>query len=173
MSFGVMSIWEDGGVGSGSSLMPMRIWYHDLYTSGIHHDSRFPRERYRMLKSLIQRSKDSDLIDFVAPACASVEDLMMVHDADFVRRFVEGELDDREINRIGLKPWTDSFVERTLRILEIWREAPITHMWTLDRAIASSTILRSVLLSLLGLWGFPAWQFSILMSIREMGQRPC
>ena len=112
-----MSIWEDEGVGSGSSLVPMRIWYHDLYTSGIHHDSRFPRERYQMLKKRIKSSKDSYLIDFVPPACASVNDLLMVHDADFVRRFVEGELDDREINRIGLKPWTGSFIERTLRIM--------------------------------------------------------
>ena len=100
-----------------SSQMPMKIWYHDLYTTGIHSDSRFPRERYAMLKDRIQSSQSSGLIDFITPECATEEDLLISHDPGFVRRFIDGALEDKEINRIGLKPWTDLFVERTLRII--------------------------------------------------------
>jgi len=100
-----------------SSQIPMKIWYHDLYTTGIHRDSRFPRERYEMLKERIQSSQSSGLIDFISPECATEEDLLISHDPEFIRRFIDGALEEKEISRIGLKPWTNLFVERTLRIM--------------------------------------------------------
>ena len=142
-----------------SSLMPMKIWYHDLYTTGIHSDSRFPRERYAMLKDRIQSSQSSGLIDFISPECATEEDLLLSHDPGFVRRFIDGALEEKEINRIGLKPWTDLFVERVLRImggslsalehvcefggfLVTWQVAPTTHTETLVPVTAYSTTSR-------------------------------
>ncbi len=113
----IRNIWEDRSLVGGSGLIPMKMWYHDLYTAGIHPDSRFPRERYRLVKDRIQNSKDSNLIEFISPECVAERDLLMAHDVDYVRRFVEGKLDNREVNRIGLKPWTGTFIERTLRIM--------------------------------------------------------
>ena len=41
----------------------------------------------------------------------------MAHDRDYVERFLSGSLKPGEIRRIGLEPWTDTFVPRTLRIV--------------------------------------------------------
>ncbi len=117
MTKNASDIWREDVGDCSYSQVPMPIWYHDIYTTGIHRDSRFPRERYRMLKDRIQNSQNSGLIEFMSPECASKEDLLTSHDPDFIRRFLDGELGEKEVNRIGLKPWTDSFVERTLRIM--------------------------------------------------------
>ena len=114
---GSSTIWEEKLLVGRSGLTPMKIWYHSLYTAGIHSDSRFPRERYQLIKERLEGSKDSNLIDFISPECASEKDLLIAHDVDYVRRFVDGNLESKEVNRIGLKPWTDSFIERTLRIM--------------------------------------------------------
>lgn len=114
---GSPNIWEDKLLVGSSGLTPMKIWYHALYTAGIHPDSRFPRERYQFVKERIQGSKYSNLIDFISPECASEKDLFIAHDVDYVRRFLDGKLGSKEMNRIGLKPWTASFIERTLRTM--------------------------------------------------------
>ena len=140
---------------------PLSIWYHDLYTMGIDPTARFPRDRYKMLEERIRDAQLPSPIEFREPGPASADDLLRVHGPDYVDRFLGGRLSDREINRIGLKPWRSSFAQRTLQSWEgaylrwstfssmgeypgTWREGPITPMLTLGLATASSTTSRSV-----------------------------
>ena len=43
-----------------------------------------------------------------------VEDLTLAHDPGYVGSFLDGTLDERAVRRIGLRPWTEAIVERTL-----------------------------------------------------------
>ena len=39
------------------------LWYHPLYTDGIHPEARFPRDRYQLLLSRLQASDAHLAID--------------------------------------------------------------------------------------------------------------
>ncbi len=43
--------------------------------------------------------------------------MLLAHDADYVDRFLAGELSDKEEKRIGLTPWTPAMIERTLVLM--------------------------------------------------------
>ena len=117
MRGGTLPSWLGDDEGHYPSKLPLSIWYHDLYTMGIDPSARFPRDRYQLLKERIKDAQLPSPIEFHEPRPASVDDLLRAHGSDYVDRFLGGRLDDREINRIGLKPWSDSFGQRTLLIM--------------------------------------------------------
>jgi len=89
------------------------LWYHPLYTDGIHPEARFPRDRYRLLLDRLKGSEANGLIAVHAPKAIARERLLLAHDADYVDRFLAGELTKKEEKRIGLTPWTPAMIERT------------------------------------------------------------
>ena len=89
------------------------LYYDPIYTEGIAPDARFPRERYRLLYEQLIREPS---IELRAPRLASRAELELGHSADYVERFLSGSLSDTAIRRIGLRPWTEAIIERTLRI---------------------------------------------------------
>lgn len=101
------------------------MWYHPLYTDGIHPDARFPRDRYvRVMKRLTpflstnQGPHDVEsLIDIRTPSQIKREHLLLAHDAEYVDRFLDGNLTEKEIKRIGLTPWTTEMIQRTLFLM--------------------------------------------------------
>ena len=101
------------------------MWYHPIYTDGIHSDARFPRDRYvRVLKRLspfISDKNKTSLQDFSikihTPKPITKEHLLLAHDAEYVDRFLAGSLTEKEIKRIGLTPWTDDMIQRTLLLM--------------------------------------------------------
>ena len=95
----------------------MPIWYHPLYTDGIDEEARFPRERYRILRERLRALEGEGAVTIEFPDPVDPEILKTAHEAGFVDRFLGGDLTRAETRRIGLQPWTDSFVERTLRIM--------------------------------------------------------
>ena len=95
----------------------MPIWYHPLYTEGIDEEARFPRERYRILRERLKALEGEGIVSVKLPDPVDPEILRIAHEGDYVDRFLSGGLTRAEIRRIGLQPWTDSFVERTLRIM--------------------------------------------------------
>ena len=95
----------------------MPIWYNEIYTDGIASSARFPRNRYRLLKDRLHEFQETGLIQIKNPKPVSREKLMIAHEENYVDRFLSGSLDPQEIRRIGLEPWTDSFVPRTLKIM--------------------------------------------------------
>ena len=103
----------------------LSMWYHQLYTGGIHPDARFPRDRYiRVLERLTPFiSKSEEPADLEAsilirnPKPIKREHLLLAHDAEYVDRFLAGSLTEKEIKRIGLTPWTDDMIQRTLLLM--------------------------------------------------------
>ena len=95
----------------------MPIWYHPLYTEGIDEEARFPRERYRILRERLRSLEGEGIVSVELPDSVDPEILKIAHEGDYVDRFLSGGLTRAEIRRIGLQPWTGSFVERTLRIM--------------------------------------------------------
>ena len=101
------------------------MWYHPLYTDGIHPDARFPRDRYvRVMKRLTPLLTSSEgpvdvegLIQIRTPSPITREQLLLAHDAEYVDRFLAGSLSEKEIKRIGLTPWTNDMIQRTLFLM--------------------------------------------------------
>ena len=95
----------------------MPIWYHPIYTEGIHPDARFPRERYVELINRLKSLRNSNQFFFLEPNKASRSELVIGHDPYYVDNFLNGKLSDKEIKRIGLTPWTPKLIPRTLRLM--------------------------------------------------------
>ena len=95
----------------------MPIWYHPIYTEGIHPDARFPRERYVELIKRLKSLRNSNKFLFLEPNKASRIELVIGHDPYYVDNFLNGKLSDKEIKRIGLTPWTPKLIPRTLRLM--------------------------------------------------------
>ena len=92
-----------------------KLFYHPIYTYGIDKNSKFPRERYELIKEKLEEEKI--LIDFQKPDLAKVEDIILGHDERYVNSFINGLLTQGEIRKIGLQPWTKDIINRTLYIL--------------------------------------------------------
>lgn len=118
-----MSAEEQGVMPTSQS--DLSIWYHSLYTDGIHPDARFPRDRYvRVLERLTpflldgeKPAKFEPSIEIHTPKPIQREHLLLAHDEDYVDRFLAGNLREKEIKRIGLTPWTDDMIQRTLLLM--------------------------------------------------------
>ena len=96
---------------------PFPLWYHPLYTDGIHPEARFPRDRYVRLLNRLTTNAPDGAIDVRTPKAIQREVLHLAHDVTYVERFLNGELDASEERRIGLRPWTPDMIERTMRLM--------------------------------------------------------
>ncbi len=94
----------------------MNIYYHSLYTHGIDENSTFPRERYELVRNSLETEFNKRLINFIEPNKANIKDIYLAHDKDYVDRFISSNLTNKEIRKIGLQPWTNNIIDRTLFI---------------------------------------------------------
>ena len=90
------------------------LWYHPLYTDGIHDEARFPKYRYQKLLQRLEQSEQFNQITIQTPEPISRDLLVLAHDATYVDAFLEEKLEEKEMRRIGLTPWTPKMIERTL-----------------------------------------------------------
>ena len=90
------------------------LWYHPLYTDGIHDEARFPKYRYRKLLQRLEQSEQFNQITIQTPEPISRDLLLLAHNTTYVDAFLEEKLDEKEMRRIGLTPWTPKMIERTL-----------------------------------------------------------
>jgi acetoin utilization deacetylase AcuC-like enzyme len=88
------------------------LYYHAIYTEGIHPAAPFPKERYQKVYEGLKRHKAA--FDIRTPKPASRAAIEAVHCANYTQRFLDLNLTEKEIRRIGLRPWTPALVERTL-----------------------------------------------------------
>ena len=95
----------------------LNIYYHPLYTDGIDSKSRFPRERYKLIYEPLQESDSKELINFISSPICKKEDLLLAHDKIFVEKFLTNTLSTQEKRKIGLQPWNNHIIERTMRIM--------------------------------------------------------
>lgn len=90
--------------------MPLRLYYCDHYEIPLPPGHRFPIRKYRLLRDVLTAHGG---FQFVAAPCAEPEIIALVHDEEYVQRFLQGRLDDAVIRRIGF-PWSQGLVKRTL-----------------------------------------------------------
>lgn len=94
---------------AGSVTQP-RLFYTDHYQLPLPPGHRFPIEKYRLLRELLE----ADGIFTLQPApLAEVATIERAHEPEYVRAFLEGRLSDAAMRRIGF-PWSDGLVQRTL-----------------------------------------------------------
>lgn len=90
------------------------FFYHPLYSSlplGPKH--RFPINKYKDLFSKLCGT-GLDLSICQDPPPATLEQLQLCHDQQYVEAFIRGELSEKAIRKMGF-PWTELLVERTLQ----------------------------------------------------------
>ena len=90
------------------------IVFHPIYSQlTLPRNHRFPIEKYQALydQAVLPRIDKFD-VNFV-DGPISHEPLMLVHSPDYVRDFINGDLSDKKMRRIGF-PWSEQFVKRTL-----------------------------------------------------------
>ena len=97
--------------------MQMTLYYDEIYSSGLDRTARFPVDRYAKIAEKIREEDREALIELKVPRLAKREEILLVHDEDFVDRFLAQELREEEVRRIGLRPWKSAIVERTLRLV--------------------------------------------------------
>ena len=102
---------------------PMPLFYHPLYTDGVHPEARFPRDRYRLLAERLKAPPYEALLRIEEAPLASRDDLLLAHDPAYIDAFLSGALSEPEARRIGLRPWTPLLIPRTLHIMGAALEA--------------------------------------------------
>lgn len=93
------------------------LYYHDLYSDGLDRTARFPVDRYRLLSEQLSILDVEQKIKIKEPRLAKREEVLLIHEADYVDRFISGSLTYKEVRRIGLKPWKPEIVPRTLYLV--------------------------------------------------------
>ena len=89
----------------------LSLWYSQIYSDGIDHTARFPRQRYRMLRMSLG---NSSRVQFHSPRMITREELLLAHEESYIDRFLQGKLEAKEERQIGLRPWTEQMIPRTL-----------------------------------------------------------
>ena len=95
-----------------SSIPLVRVFYTDTFPLPLPDGHRFPAEKYRMLRERVADELPAAQLE-VAPA-ASLQELLQVHDEDYVRAVLDGTLGKSAVRKIGF-PWSEGMVERSLR----------------------------------------------------------
>ncbi len=91
-----------------------RVYTSDQYTVPLPEKHRFPMPKYRLLReallgqNLIQREQ------IYEPPAATVAQLCLAHQENYVMKVLAGQLNDQEIRRMGF-PWSPQLMERAKR----------------------------------------------------------
>jgi acetoin utilization deacetylase AcuC-like enzyme len=87
-----------------------RLHYCDHYGIALPEGHKFPMEKYRMVRDQLAVS---GRFRFECAPFATQQQLLRVHDRDYVHHFLQGSLSAQAIRRIGF-PWSPALVQRTL-----------------------------------------------------------
>ena len=98
-------------------MIPFPLYYHRLYSDGLDRTARFPVDRYRLLAQKIASLDTDNRIKIKVPRLATREEILLIHEENYINRFLAGILTEKEIRRIGLKPWKPEIIARTLRLI--------------------------------------------------------
>jgi acetoin utilization deacetylase AcuC-like enzyme len=91
-----------------------RVWTSARYTFPLPPGHRFPIGKYELLREQILTSGIVAPEALHEPERATRDALLLVHNADYVDRFLDGQLTGVELRRLGF-PWSPALVERSLR----------------------------------------------------------
>jgi acetoin utilization deacetylase AcuC-like enzyme len=92
----------------------VKAFYCDRFVLPLPEGHRFPMEKYRLLRERVLAAGLVAPEDLLVPHAATDEEILRVHDPEYLRRVAAGELDRPEVRRIGF-PWSPAMVERSRR----------------------------------------------------------
>jgi len=92
----------------------VHVYYSDTFTFPLPDGHRFPLVKYRLLRDRILQQPATCGAELRLAPRATRDELLLVHDADYVDAFCAGQLSKEHNQRIGF-PWSQELVERTLR----------------------------------------------------------
>lgn len=92
----------------------MKAFYADHFVLPLPEGHRFPMEKYRLLRERVLAAGVVAPEDLLVPHAATDEEILRVHDPEYLRRIRSGEMDRAEMRRIGF-PWSPEMVERSRR----------------------------------------------------------
>ena len=90
---------------------------HPLYTDGNPSRRTVSEGSVRATVTTASTGLAGSMIEICEAPEANREVLLMAHEPGYVDRFLAGTLSDKEVRRIGLRPWTPQLRPRTLRIV--------------------------------------------------------
>ena len=86
------------------------LFYTDQYVITLPEGHKFPMGKYRMTREMLERE---GVFRFEAARLAEIAGVERIHDPEYVRRFINGELPAAAMRKIGF-PWSEALVKRTL-----------------------------------------------------------
>ena len=92
----------------------MRVFYSDQFVLPLPDDHKFPMAKYSMLREQVADAGIAEDGELRVPHAVTDGEILRAHDAGYLRRVVNGELDRKEVRRIGF-PWSARMVERSRR----------------------------------------------------------
>ncbi len=87
-----------------------RLYYCDHHALPLPPGHKFPAAKYALLRAALAAE---GRFEFMAAPAADPATIELAHDPAYVRAFLEGTLDARQMRRIGF-PWSQALVRRTL-----------------------------------------------------------
>ena len=91
------------------------IAYHHIYRLPLPENHRFPMEKYELLPQQLLLEGTCESSDFFTPTKVALENVLNIHNKEYVTRLINLNLTQREIRNIGF-PLTKELVERELII---------------------------------------------------------
>lgn len=92
----------------------MKIFYCDHFLLPLPAGHRFPMAKYALLRQRVTASPLAQNHRLAVPESATDEQLLRVHEAEYIERVKCGSLTAAEVRRIGF-PWSPQLVERSRR----------------------------------------------------------
>ncbi len=93
--------------------MRPNLFYADYIELPLPKEHSFPADKYRLTREKIKKDLSLTDEDFSPSPLASREDLLLVHDTEYVDAVINGSLDASAQRRIGF-PWSPGLVRRCL-----------------------------------------------------------
>jgi acetoin utilization deacetylase AcuC-like enzyme len=92
----------------------LHLWSSARYVFPLPDGHRFPIAKYELLRQRVVADGIADAEHVHEPARANPQDLLRVHEAEYVDRLTTGHLTPGELRRLGF-PWSPALVERSYR----------------------------------------------------------
>lgn len=86
---------------------------HPQYSYQFEHGHRFPMQKFDLLHQYLRQQGIATSNNTYRPGTAKMKLLQVAHCPDYLERFVNNQLDKKELRRLGL-PWSEGLVRRTL-----------------------------------------------------------
>src|SRR5215467_6454912 len=90
----------------------MQVFYTPRYYADIGQGHIFPIRKFELVRDRLLAEGTLGPDELLEPSPATVEEVLLVHTEDYVSRLCRGELNAKELRRLGL-PWSESLVRRS------------------------------------------------------------